>query len=142
LRNVIHNAAGIMILVLAVLAGTARAQDVEPDRDPFSSESRPGAAAPSPRDSEWGRDPFSNPFGGAKTSVRKGAVQPKEQGPALTGIIFNDDTRIAIVSGEVLREGGKLGDKQVAEIRMKSVTLMDASGHREELVLQDFTMGK
>ncbi len=60
----------------------------------------------------------------------------------LTGIIYSKHGRVAIIGGEALREGSMVGDKRLADIRKKSVVLMNASGGREEVFLEDFSMGR
>lgn len=118
------------------LALIAIAQEGDGERDPFNpSEGRPAVSAPVQDD--WGRDPFSNPLG------RKSAVQPTvpgQTGSALTGIIYSKRVRIAIIGGEVLREGGMVGGKRLVDIRRKSVVLMDESGRYEEMFLEDFSI--
>jgi hypothetical protein len=113
------------------------------ERDPFyPSADRPGVIAPRPSgagESSWGRDPFNNPLAG-KAIVQKG--QPSPANRVLTGIIYSNDVRVAIFGGETYLEGSKVGDRKLAEIRMRSVVLIGAAGEKEEVFLEDFTMNK
>jgi len=121
----------------------ARAQEGAAERDPFyPSADRPGVTAPRPGgggERSWGRDPFNNPLAG-KAIVQKG--QPAPGNRVLTGIIYSKDVRVAIFGGETYLEGGKVGDRKLVEIRMRSVVFMNAAGDKEELFLEDFTMNR
>jgi len=121
----------------------ARAQEGAAERDPFyPSADRPGVTAPRPGgggESSWGRDPFTNPLAG-KAIVQKGPSSPGSR--LLTGIIYSKDVRVAIFGGETYLEGGKVGDRKLVEIRMRSVVFMNAAGDKEELFLEDFTMNR
>jgi hypothetical protein len=44
--------------------------------------------------------------------------------------------------GETYQQGGKVGDRKLVEIRMRSVVLMSAAGEKEEVFLEDFTMNR
>ncbi len=114
------------------------------ERDPFyPSSDRPGVTAPHPGgadQSSWGRDPFDNPLAG-KAPVQKGANAPGA-GPALTGIIYSMDVRLAIFGGETYGEGSKVGDRKLVEIRRRSVVFKNTAGEKEEVFLEDFTMNK
>lgn len=109
-------------------------------RDPFfPSESRPKAPSTVPDDLEIGRDPFSSPLGG-KTALS--GPRPSSPRSGLTGIIFGKQGRVAIFNGEVLQEGGRVGDRRIVDIRRRSVLLKSASGTYEEVFLEDFAIGK
>lgn len=60
----------------------------------------------------------------------------------LTGIIYSKDVRVAIFGGETYQEGSRVGDRKLAEIRMRSVVLVSVAGQKEEVFLEDFTMNK
>lgn len=128
----------ISALAMMFMASITLAQEGDGERDPFHpSGGKPAVSAPLQDD--WGRDPFSNPLG------RKPAVQqatPDSSGSQLTGIIYSKQARLAIIDGEVLREGGMIGGKRLVGIRRKSVVLMDESGRKEELFLEDFSIRK
>ena len=63
-------------------------------------------------------------------------------GRTLTGIIFSEDVRLAIIGGETYQEGVKVGDRKLVDIRRRSVVFMSAAGEKEEVFLEDFTMNK
>jgi hypothetical protein len=133
-----------LVMALALWSMPASAQVGEQDRDPFfSAGPRSTATAPAPpRDSDWGRDPFSHPVEG-KTQPQKGkdeVVRVREK--ILTGIIFSAEVRVAIIGGEALSEGSLVGDQKLVEIRMNSVVLMNGAGVREELFLEDVPIRK
>lgn len=131
----------ISVLLMMVVPSMARAQGGE-ERDPFyPSARRPAPQAQQP-EADWGRDPFDRPFSGPTAGPSR---VPQQQGPAaggLTGIIYSKNVRVAIIGGEVLREGSMVGDRRLVDIRKKSVVLMTASGGREELFLEDFSLGR
>lgn len=126
----------ISVSVTMLSASIALAQEGDGGRDPFNpSGGRPAVSAPAQDD--WGRDPFFNPLG------RKPAAQPTvpgQTGSGLTGIIYSKQVRLAIIGGEVLREGSMVGGKRLVDIRRKSVVLMDGSGRYEEVFLEDFSI--
>lgn len=132
----------ISVLLMMVVPSMARAQGGE-ERDPFyPSARRPAPQAQQQPEADWGRDPFDRPFSGPTAGPSR---VPQQQGPAaggLTGIIYSKNVRVAIIGGEVLREGSMVGDRRLVDIRKKSVVLMTASGGREELFLEDFSLGR
>lgn len=128
-------------LLSALCSVGARAQDGDAEKDPFfPSDKRPAAPVQSPGDSDWGRDPFSSPFGNRTTQPQKGGSHAGAGG--LTGIIYGKHMRLAIIDGEVFREGSTVGDRKLVDIRRKSVILMSVGGGYEELPLTDFSLGK
>jgi hypothetical protein len=133
----------ISTVVSAFSMTAAGAQEGEAERDPFyPSADRPGVTAPRPSgtgERSWGRDPFNNPLAG-KAIVHKGHPSPGNR--MLTGIIYSKDVRVAIFGGETYQEGSKVGDRKLAEIRMRSVVLVSVAGQKEEVFLEDFTMNK
>lgn len=128
-------------MLLACLAAAA-AGAAEGEHDPFFPADRPatGPARTTERD-EWGRDPFDNPFGGQKTAGAPGPREAPGRG-ALTGIIYSPGASFAIVGGDILRIGGKVGSKTIKDIRRKGIVLQDPSGAVEEIVLDDSGAGK
>ncbi len=131
----------IGLLLSALCSAGASAQDKDTERDPFyPSERKPAAPVQSPGDSDWGRDPFNSPLGNKTALPQKGGPQAEAGG--LTGIIYGKHARLAIIDGEVLREGSMVGDKKLVDVRRKSVILMSAGGGYEELSLADFSLGK
>jgi hypothetical protein len=132
-----------VIILSAAVSNLARAQEANQDRDPFFSDG-PRSAATGTINSQlgngWGRDPFARPFAGA--AVAQQNLGTASQGKKLTGIIYGEDNRIAILDGETIREGDKVGDLKLAQIRPNSVVLMDSAGNRTEVILENFSMQK
>ena len=127
-------------LLSALCSVSAPAQDKDEEKDPFfPSEKRPVAPAQAPGDGDWGRDPFSSPFG--KTKQPQGGDRHAGTG-GLTGIIYGKHARLAIIDGEVFREGSAVGDRKLVDIRRKSVIFMSGGGGYEEVFLSDFSLGK
>ena len=127
-----------LLVFLAVTVAGAEERELDPF---FPAERLATGAAQKPAQNKWGRDPFDNPFGGVKTSGSS-RNQEAPRGSILTGIIYSPDARFAIVGGEVLRIGGKVGGKTITDIRRKGIVLKDPSGGAEEVVLEDFAAGK
>jgi len=130
-----------IISTAAAFLNIALAQQAEPDRDPFFSTGRISSETTSvPRDNDWGRDPFSRPFEG------KGQTLPaplgRIRGKNLTGIIYSNNIRYAIIGGEAVREGSMIGDQKLVDVRKRSVILMNGGGSREEVFLEDFSIRK
>ena len=130
----------IKMFLLAFLAAAATAGAEDGERDPFFPADRPapGPATTAASD-EWGRDPFDNPFGGAKTA---GAFRQASHDGALTGIISGPRTGFAIIGSEILRVGGKVGNRTITQIRRNKIVLKGPSGGTEEMVLDDFAAGR
>jgi hypothetical protein len=132
----------ISVLFMMVAPVTAWAQKGD-ERDPFyPSARRPAPQAQQQSEADWGRDPFDRPFSGPPAGQ---ARVPQQQGSAsggLTGIIYSKNVRLAIIGGEVLHEGSMVGDRRLVDIRKKSVVLMTAAGGREEMFLEDFSLGR
>ncbi len=130
----------IGLLLWALCSVSALAQDKDLEKDPFfPSEKKPVAPAQVPGDSDWGRDPFNSPLGNKTALPQKGGLQTAG---GLTGIIYGKHARLAIIDGEVLREGSMVGERKLVDIRRKSVILMSTGGGYEELFLADFSLGK
>lgn len=133
----------IMMSMTAVFATAIQAQEGTAEKDPFYPfPDRPAAATPGPHgdsDATWGRDPFNNPFAG-KATERKGPASPGVR--MLTGIIYGKDVRMAIFGGETYREGGKVGERKLVDIRRKSVVFKSEAGEKEEVFLEDFSVSK
>ena len=132
-----------MMFALSVLVGkSARSEEGSGETDPFyPSADRPSQAVLPPANTDWGRDPFSNPLGG-RPSVRPREESLRGESTQLTGIIFGQKVRLAIIGGETLREGAMVGRRKVMEIRMRSVVLLNPEGGREEIFLRDFSIRK
>jgi len=130
-----------VIILSAAVSNLARAQEADQDRDPFFPDG-PRSAATGTINSQlgngWGRDPFDRPFAGTAVAQQS----PVSRGKKLTGIIYGEDNRIAILDGETIREGDKVGDLKLAQIRPNSVVLMDSAGNRTEVILENFSMQK
>jgi hypothetical protein len=136
----------IIIAMLTLLGSTAWGAE---ENDPFYPGARPAVKAPantsastavSSGTSTWGRDPFSNPFAG-KAPATKAAVTAS-RGKGLTGIIYSPDIRLAIINGEMFREGSMVGDRKLVDIRTRSVVFLNAAGGQEEEFLEDFSIRK
>jgi hypothetical protein len=138
----------ILIAMLTLSAAVVWGEE-QTGNDPFYPGSRPAVKAPANTSAStavtsgtgtWGRDPFSNPFGGKApaTKVPAGA----SRGKGLTGIIYSPDVRLAIINGEMFREGSKLGEKKLVDIRTRSVVFLNAAGGQEEEFLEDFSIRK
>jgi hypothetical protein len=137
----------IYILITILMFSAASAWGEE--QDPFHPGGRPAVKSPAqtPESSAsttdtgtWGRDPFSNPFGGKAPAAKgpKAAVR----GPGLTGIIYSPEVRLAIINGETFREGSMIGDRKLVDIRARSVVFLNAAGGQEEEFLEDFSIRK
>ena len=132
-----------MIILSTAASNLARSQEADQDRDPFFPDGPRSAATGtinSQLSNSWGRDPFARPFSGA--AVAQQNLGTGSQGKKLTGIIYGEDHRIAIFDGETIREGDKVGDQKLEQIRPNSVVLMDSAGNRTEIVLENFSMQK
>jgi hypothetical protein len=128
------------ILMTAVFAGLSPAQE-EQERDPFFSEGpRSSSVGTLEHSDSWGRDPFTRPFGG--TANIHSAPETRARGKKLTGIIYGKDVHLAIMSGEVLREGSMVGDQKLVAIGENSVVLKNSEGSTEEVVLENFSIRK
>lgn len=133
-----------VMVVLASLAASGAGAE-EKGQDPFFPADRPVTApARTAERREWARDPFEHPLGGVKKTAGVSRQREAPSGGALTGIICGPDVhdRFAIVGGEVLRIGGKVGTRTITDIRRKGIVLKGPSGDTEEMVLEDFTAGK
>lgn len=130
-----NNVFQILLIAWLLAASTAWAEEKDPF---FPAGPRSSLTASVPQDRDWGRDPFSRPFEG-KTSPAASSVV---RGSGLTGIIYGRNARIAIIDGETYREGSMVGGRKMVDIRKRSVVLMNDSGSREEVFLEDFSMRK
>jgi hypothetical protein len=135
------NKAVCLTIVLGAMAGVVSAQEAGPERDPFfSAGPRSSLTAPAEQGGEWGRDPFARPFDGAAAAV------PQIQQPApapefkLTGIIYNDTVRIAVINGEMVGEGGMVGGRKVLKVRNSSVVLANGPAGSQEFFLENFSI--
>jgi len=133
-----------ILITSVLLAGTfmsaLSAQERPQERDPFYSEGPRSLETSTVTDGEWGRDPFTRPFEGSATVQQPVAV--RTPGKKLTGIIFNKDTRLAIIGGETVKENGIVGDQRLLSIRRNSVVLMNSNGNTNEIFLENFTVRK
>jgi hypothetical protein len=130
-----------MLVTSAFLVGNAAAQEQGVDRDPFFSDGprSSGKAASQPRNDSMGRDPFSRPFDDNAPARR---TVTRDTGKKLTGIIFSETRRMAIIDGEVVREGGVVGDQKLVAVKSRSIVLTSRTGGKEELFLENFSIGK
>ena len=127
-----------MMAATAVFTSLVFAQPGGQERDPFFGD-RPGSSVTvtSQHSGKWGRDPFAKPFEGTAAAPAARAPQKK-----LTGIIYGNDVRIAIIGGEIVREGSMVGDQRLTSIRKRSIVLMSSTGGTEEIFLEDFSIRK
>ncbi len=133
------------ILIMVLLADFSLAQEPEPERDPFFADGPRASAADATQgkpqqERAWGRDPFSRPFEG--TANRRTAPVARARDKKLTGIIYGTDVHLAIIGGEVLREGSMLGDQKLTAVHEGSIVLTDNRGNTEEVVLENFSVRK
>ncbi|HYA86642.1 MAG TPA: hypothetical protein VEI57_06235 [Nitrospirota bacterium] len=128
----------ISLMIAASFTTIVLAQEAEQERDPFFGE-RPGSSVTSTlQDSgEWGRDPFTKPFEG--TAIAPATRAPEKK---LTGIIYGKDVRIAIIGGDMVREGSLVGDRKLVNIRQRSVVLVNSTGGSDEIFLENFSIRK
>ncbi len=127
-----------MMIATVTFTGALSAQQGDQERDPFFDEGpRSFSTTTSPGGNAWGRDPFAKPFDGHTSMQAKQAPEKK-----LTGIIFGKNERIAIIGGELAREGSMVGDQKLMSIRRRSIVLMNSSGGTEEIVLENFSIRK
>lgn len=126
------------MIATAALTSVVSAQQGEQERDPFFGEGpRSAGTITSQGSGEWGRDPFSKPFEGTANAPATRAPEKK-----LTGIIYGKNDRIAIIGGELVREGSKVGDQKLMNIRKRSIVLMNSTGGTEEIFLENFSIRK
>jgi len=132
----------IIVTMTVVFAAAVHAREGAAEQDPFyPSTGRPAATKPDPVDNSWGRDPFSNPLTD-RAPAQTRTTPPSGRSNVLTGIIHGKDVRLAIIGGEALREGSKVGDRKLVDIRTRSVVFMSVAGEREEVFLEGFSMGR
>ncbi len=128
------------ILSALIFPLVAPAKEKEEEKDPFyPSGDRPAVQSAAP-DQDWGRDPFANPLAGRTQAGKASASGTGSVG--LTGIIYSKKARVAIIGGEVVREGSMVLGKKLVDIRRKSIVLMDDSGRYEEIFIEDFAIGR
>jgi hypothetical protein len=131
----------ISLLMAAAIVNLSSAQDAGPERDPFfSAGPRSSGPAASPEEGGWGRDPFNRQV--KEPTQPAPAPEVLAPGVKLSGIIYGMDVRLAIIGGEAHREGSKIGDQKLLEIRRHSVILTNNAGTREEVFLEDFSIRK
>ena len=78
----------------------------------------------------WGEDPFERRVFGGKES--EAAVRPVVRGAApassglyLQGIMDGPAGRTALINGEIVREGQRIGTREVIQIGRKAVMILD-----------------
>lgn len=127
-------------LMMCVLGATATGAQ---EKDPFFPAGPRSAVTGSvPSGAAWGRDPFSKPFETKPQIPTVGGIVDRLRGRTLTGIIYSRNVRLAIIGGETYKEGSKVGERKLVDIRRRSVVLRSDSGDYEELFLEDFSMRK
>ncbi len=87
------------------------------------------AAAATPTPLGWGEDPFQRRFrvGGEPAAAPRGRDDgpPRGAGLFLQGIMNGPRGRTALVNGEVVGEGGRVGGREVLQIGTRSVLILD-----------------
>jgi hypothetical protein len=127
-----------MMTLTVAFAGAATGQQVDQERDPFFGDGpRSTSTSSSQGNGEWGRDPFARPFEGTAATLTARAPEKK-----LTGIIYGKNERIAIIGGEMVREGSMVGDQKLMSIHKRSIVLMNSTGNSEEIFLENFSIRK
>jgi hypothetical protein len=96
----------------------------------------PVAAAPSPATAAPPPAAITNPPPVANTSSPQ-AVAAVEKLPKVQGIIFNANRPIAIVSGQTVNVGDRVGDFRVKQITQNSVVFLRADGTQKILGIGD-----
>ncbi len=128
----------ISLMTATFFANVALAQQAEQERDPFFDEGPRSSVTITSQDSGgWGRDPFTKPFEGAAIAPVASAPERK-----LTGIIYNQNVRIAIIGGELVSEGSMVGDQKLVNIHPRSIVLRNSTGGSEEISLENFSIRK
>ena len=119
----------------AVTAAPAAAVPV-PTRIPDRGEMRAAATPPG-----WGEDPFERRVFDGKESasaarpVTRAAQAPAPTGLYLQGIMDGPSGRTALINGEIVREGQRIGNREVIQIGRKAVMILD-KGNVTTLTLQ------
>lgn len=129
-----HIASFSLVLILSC-GSSAWAETGDFDKDPFFPPERSllEPAKPSAEDG-WGRDPFVSPMA-ESTPVLPGGARLR-----LTGIVYSKRSRIAMIGGEMVREGSMIGEQRLIEIRRRSVILQNASGGYDEVYIEEFSV--
>lgn len=70
-----------------------------------------------PKSIDWGKNPFLKP-------VHDVAVDEL----LLTGIVYREDDRAALINGRMIRKGDKIGTNEVVEIEPERVILRNENG--------------
>ena len=132
----------LSILIVAITCiYAAPVLPAEKEQDPFFSAGPRSSVTTSVfQGRDWGRDPFSKPFEGKTQAIAPSEDQARGKG--LTGIIYGENARLAIIGGETYKEGSRIGDRRLLDIRMRSVVFMTDAGSREEVFLEDFSIKK
>jgi hypothetical protein len=88
---------------------------------------RPGPASPTPPG--WGDDPFDRRFrpGRESPATTTGATPRAATGSGLylQGVMNGPRGRTALVNGEIVREGDRIGGREVLQIGARSVLILD-----------------
>ena len=131
----------IGLMIVATFADVAMAQQTDQERDPFFGEGPRSLSTITSQDTgEWGRDPFTKPFEGNPVVQQAQASRAPQK--KLTGIIYGKAARIAIISGEMVKEGSMVGGQKLLSIRKSSIVLMNSTGSTEEIFLANFSIRK
>jgi hypothetical protein len=79
----------------------------------------------------WGPDPFERRVfdgkepAGAARPVARGAATPPSAGLYLQGIMDGPMGRTALINGEIVREGQRIGTREVIQIGRKAVMILE-----------------
>jgi len=92
----------------------------------------PKQGIPTPTEPGWGNDPFRRQFGPGSAVVPAPASVQRHSDPApagagleLQGVMNGPSGRTALINGEVVREGERIGSREVVQIGARMVTLLD-----------------
>lgn len=113
----------------AALRKRARAATAEAPAVPApAAVAETGKRGPSTPTAEgWGRDPFARRFGtgGDEAPAPRRARTPAGPGLVLEGVMHGPAGRTALINGRIVREGDRIGSREVLQIGSRSVILME-----------------
>ncbi len=89
-----------------------------------------------PMEVQWGPDPFL-----PKIRLDKGSGNSSGRKYILTAVILGGEKPAAVIDGEIVHAGGKIGSHRVVKILKDSVVLKGPSGLVEVLLKPLFSLG-
>jgi len=111
-------------------AGAAAAVPAPPPPATIVPVKSPGAAVAATPEG-WGSDPFARrsadagEAAGSGRAVRRGEGTAPPPGLYLQGIMVGPLGKTALINGEVIREGQRVGSREVIQIGQRSVMILD-----------------